>query len=240
VTIDNVSVTKLTKRFGHHRALANVSVSFESGRMCALLGPNGAGKSTLLGILSTLVRPSAGKVEYRNGDHAVPGGSELRSQIGVLAHNSFVYPELTGIENLEFYGKLYGLPDVNARATELLDEVGLDERARVRSARTYSRGMLQRLALARALMHDPPLLLLDEPFTGLDRRGAEALAANLARAKDRGCVMIVVTHDLESIADITDHVAVLRRGKLVFEDIKPAGDGFSYQDLKSLYHQYTD
>lgn len=240
MAIDTVSVTKLTKRFGHHRALANVSLSFESGRMCALLGPNGAGKSTLLGILSTLVRPSSGEVVFRDGDHPVPAGSQLRAQIGVLAHNSFVYPELTGIENLEFYGKLYGLADVAGRAAQLLDEVGLDERARARTARTYSRGMLQRLALARALMHDPPLLLLDEPFTGLDRKGAEALAANLARAKERGCVMIVVTHDLESIADITDHVAVLRRGKLVFEDSKAPGSGFSYQDLKALYHQYTD
>ena len=240
MSIDSVSVSKVTKRYGHHRALAGVSLSFEAGRTCALLGPNGAGKSTLLGILSTLVRPSAGTVEYRSGGRPMRDGGALRARIGVLAHNSFVYNELTGIENLEFYGKLYGLSDLSARAAALLDEVGLDERARDQPARTYSRGMLQRLALARALIHDPPLLLLDEPFTGLDRKGAEALAASLTRAKERGRVMIVVTHDLESIADTTDHVAVLRGGKLVFEDTKPPGAGFSYQDLKSLYHQYTD
>src|SRR5690606_23286251 len=113
---------------------------------------------------------------------------------------------------------LYEVADARARATALLDEVGLEPRARLRPARTYSRGMLQRLSLARALLHDPRILLLDEPFTGLDRTGALALGKALARAKQRGCILLVVTHDLESIGGLTDHVAVLRRGKLAFEE----------------------
>jgi heme exporter protein A len=147
------------------------------------------------------------------------------------------------MENLAFYGRLYDVPNASARATELLDEVGLDVDARLRPAGTYSRGMTQRLALARALLHDPQVLLLDEPFTGLDRKGAEALSRTLVGAKERGCLVLVVTHDLESIGDVTDHVVVLRRGKLVHEDSRESRDdsaGFSYQELKEIYHRFTD
>ncbi len=156
----------------------------------------------------------------------------------------------TGIENLIFYGRLYGVVDAEARATALLDQVGLDAKARLRPARTYSRGMTQRLSLARALLHDPRILLLDEPFTGLDRTGAMALSRSMAQAKQRGCILLVVTHDLESIGGLTDHVVVLQRGRIVFEerrDPAPAGagdagvyDGFSYDELKRVYHEYTE
>jgi heme exporter protein A len=246
MAIQSIQVDRVTKRYGHHRALAGVSLELSAGSMCALLGPNGAGKSTLLGILSTLVRPTSGTVLYRQDSGDQPGQRQLRRQIGVLAHSSFVYSELTGLENLHFYGRLYGVTNVVERARELLDEVGLDERARERTARTYSRGMLQRLALARALLHDPRILLLDEPFTGLDRAGTAALARALAAAKHAGRILLVVTHDFESIAGFTDHVVVLRRGKIVHEDRRRGvegqteQDGFSYDDLKTLYHQHTE
>ena len=243
--IESVQVAKLSKRYGHHRALAGVDVALAAGSVCALLGPNGAGKSTLLGILSTLVRPTGGSVRY-----CLPGGGELpprrlRGEIGVLAHSALVYGELTGLENLAFYARLYRVADAAARAESLLDEVGLDPKARRRPARTYSRGMTQRLSLARALLHAPRILLLDEPFTGLDRTGAVALGRALARAKQDGCIVLVVTHDLEAIGGLTDHVVVLRRGKLVHEDRRPdaagqAEGGFSYDELKTVYHQHTE
>jgi heme exporter protein A len=238
VTIEAVTISKLTKRFGRHRALASVDLTLRAGRMCALLGPNGAGKSTLLGILSTLVRPTSGEINYQSSDDEPLAGVELRRQIGVLAHDSFVYGALTGIENLQFYARLYDLDPSVERAAQLLEEVGLDEKAQHRPASTYSRGMTQRLSLARARLHEPTVLLLDEPFTGLDRTGAQALADTLVQARAEGRIVLVVTHDLESIGDVTDHVVVLRRGKVVFEDERQ--QGFSATELKDIYHRHTD
>ena len=185
--IDVVAIRGLTKRYGATRVLANVTMELRAGSLCALLGPNGAGKTTLLGIVSTLVRPSSGEVDYRAGAAAVPAGGALRRAIGVLAHDSFLYGGLTAEENLAFYARLYEIEDGGRRAGALLDEVGLAEEARSRPVKTYSRGMVQRVALARALLHEPRVLLLDEPFTGIDRTGAAALARTLARAVERGC-----------------------------------------------------
>jgi heme exporter protein A len=242
VAIDRVTVAKVAKRYGHERALGGVDLELARGSLCALLGPNGAGKSTLLGILSTLIRPTAGVVHYHDGAATLEPDDELRREIGVLAHASLCYGELTAVENLHFFGALYGLAGAAlvARTDELLDQVGLDAAARARGARTYSRGMLQRLALARALLAQPSLLLLDEPFTGLDRGGAEALAGALARAKAAGAILLVVTHDLEAIADVTDHVVVLRRGKIAHEERAPSGGGYAYDQLKQIYHQHAD
>jgi heme exporter protein A len=236
--IDAVAIRGLSKRYGHHRALAGVDLELHAGRLCALLGPNGAGKTTLIGILSTLVRPSSGRVAFRAGDRELPHGDALRRSIGVLAHDSFLYAGLSAEENLRLYGRLYQVDDAERRGAALLDEVGLDSDARRRPIRTCSRGMVQRAALARALLHDPRLLLLDEPFTGLDRTGAAALGRTLARAVERGCVVLVVSHDLESLAGVAGHVAVLRRGRLTHE--QEARAGFSYQELKELYHAHAD
>ncbi len=237
MAIDSLRVSGLTKRYGYHRALANVSLTLTAGRLCALLGPNGAGKSTLLGILSTLVQATAGEVEYLDGTDTVATDDALRGQIGVLAHESFVYGDLTGFENLLFYGRLYGVEGLEAVAKARLAQVGLDEEACDRPARTYSRGMTQRLALARALLHEPSVLLLDEPFTGLDRSGARTLGQTLGEAKAEGRIVVVVTHDLEAIEDVTDHVVVLNRGRLVHESSQP--EGFSYTALKECYHLHT-
>lgn len=246
MTLESVQVSKVTKRYGFHRALGGVDLTLRAGSLCALLGPNGAGKSTLLGILATLVRPTSGRIEYTSADGKQPSGRHLRRQIGVLAHASFMYNALTGLENLYFYGRLYGVADVEARADTLLDQVGLDVKARSRTAGTYSRGMVQRLALARALMHDPSILLLDEPFTGLDRTGASALARALAMAKESRRIILVITHDFEPIAGLTDHIAVLRRGLLAHEERREQAigtgekNGFSREELTELYHQHGD
>jgi ABC-type multidrug transport system ATPase subunit len=236
--VQRIVAKAVSKRFGWHRALANVDLELRPGSLCALLGANGAGKSTLLGIFSTLVRPTSGEVVYDSGDGAVAEGMELRQKIGVLAHEAFVYSGLTAVENLQFWGRLYNVDDLDQRIDTLLGEVGLDKKARARAAGTYSRGMLQRLALARTLLHDPSVLLLDEPFTGLDRTGAAALASSLATAKESNKVVMVITHDLESIGDVTDHVVMLSRGKVVHDDRDSAG--FSYERLKEIYHQFGE
>ena len=236
--IEAVVIRGLTKRYGHHRVLGGVDLELAAGSLCALLGPNGAGKTTLLGIVSTLVRPTAGKVSFMDTGRALEPGSELRRFIGVLAHDSFLYGGLTAEENLRFYARLYDIDQPEARIAQLLDEVGLESEARRRPVQTFSRGMVQRTALARALIHDPQVLLLDEPFTGLDRTGAQALARALGAARERGRVVMVVSHDLEALAGVADHVVVLRRGR-VRHDARQDG-GFSYADLKEVYHRHAD
>jgi heme exporter protein A len=240
--IDTVQITKLTKRYGNERALANVTLELTgrqrgsaTGSMCALLGHNGAGKTTLLGILSTLVSPNSGKVEYRADGKAVTGAA-VRREIGLLAHASLCYAELTARENLALFAALYDVDASAATVDAMLDRVGLEPRARDRVARTYSRGMLQRLSLARALLTRPSLLLLDEPFTGLDRGGALALGAELGTLRDAGAIVVVVTHDLEAIAGRADHVAILRRGQLVCEE----RGSYDYEQLKDLYHRHAN
>lgn len=234
--LDRVEIQKVAKRYGTERALAGVTLELRAGSMCALLGHNGAGKTTLLGVLSTLVRPSAGTVRYKSNGKPVEG-EDVRREIGVLAHASLCYAELTAIENLELVAGLYDVDGSAKAIAAVLDRVGLETRARNRAARTYSRGMTQRLALARALLTKPSLLLLDEPFTGLDRDGALALGEQLGELKSTGAIVVVVTHDLEAIADRTDHVAILRRGSLVFEERD--GD-YSYDALKDLYHRHAN
>ena len=232
--LSRVDIKKVAKRYGNERALAGVTLELRAGSMCALLGHNGAGKTTLLGLLSTLVRPNSGAITYQTDGKPVDG-DDVRREIGMLAHASLCYADLTALENLELFAGLYDIRDANIGA--LLDQVGLEERARTRPARTYSRGMVQRLALARALLTRPSLLLLDEPFTGLDRGGAMALGAQLGELKAGGAIVVVVTHDLEAIADRTDHIAILRRGSLVFEE---RGDAYTYEQLKTIYHQHAN
>jgi heme exporter protein A len=236
MALDLVEIKKVAKRYGSERALAGVTLELRGGSMCALLGHNGAGKTTLLGVLSTLVRPSAGGVTYKSNGKAVEP-EHVRREIGMLAHQSLCYAELSAIENLELFAGLYDVDGSAAAIKRVLDRVGLEQRARSRAARTYSRGMLQRLALARALLTKPSLLLLDEPFTGLDRGGALSLGEQLGELRQSGAIVVVVTHDLEAIAGRIDHVAILRRGGLVFEE---RGDSYSYEQLKDIYHQHAN
>ncbi|HET9620012.1 MAG TPA: ABC transporter ATP-binding protein [Kofleriaceae bacterium] len=233
--LDRVQIAKVGKRYGSERALASVSLELTARSMCALLGHNGAGKTTLLGIVSTLVRPTAGAVSY-HAKGGVVTGVDVRREIGMLAHASLCYADLTARENLTLTARMYDV-DASAPAIDaMLDRVGLDKKARDRAARTYSRGMWQRLALARALLTRPSLLLLDEPFTGLDRDGALALGEQLGALRDAGAIVVVVTHDLEAIAGRTDHVAILRRGQLVFEE----RGSYTYDQLKDVYHRHAN
>ncbi len=208
-----LAVTDLSRFYGRRKALARVSFDVESGDLVGLLGPNGAGKSTLLAILATLLAPSEGDVRYGSVS-AGTGGAGLRSRIGMLGHDLFLYPELTAHENLTFFGRLYGLADARSLAARALDHAGLGDRAHD-AVSSFSRGMRQRVALERALLHQPRLLLLDEPFTGLDQTSAAALVQRLRDEQARGVLTVLATHDLDVVDGLLTHERYLRGGRLV-------------------------
>ena len=211
--LDFTSLTfqDVTRNFGRRRALHRVSFTCEAGQIVALLGANGAGKSTLLSIAATLLEPSEGRVLY--GSRTVSdGGPALRGRIGVLGHDLYVYPELSAAENLAFFGRLYGVSDIDRVVARGLEHAALSDRAHD-PVSSFSRGMRQRLALERALIHSPRLLLLDEPFTGLDEVSSIALRQRLAAARDAGAIVVVTTHDLEAIEAIVGAAYVLVRGR---------------------------
>ncbi len=218
---DVVSVEDVSRTFGRRRALTRVSFNAPSGAIVGLLGPNGAGKSTMLAILATLMRPSAGRVRFGPLD-PLASGLQLRGRIGVLGHDLFLYPELTARENLAFFAGLYDLKDAQAAALSALRRAGLDDRADD-PVGSFSRGMRQRVALERALIHGPRLVLLDEPFTGLDDASARALVARLSELRDGGAILIVATHDLDLAEGLLDQVVFLRDGRVVDAVERPDG-----------------
>lgn len=201
----------VTKIYGAQRALHKVSLTVEAGRVTALLGPNGAGKTTLLWLFSTLSAPSSGTMHF--GDLPPERAKEARGRIGLLSHASLTYGDLSGLENVIFFGRLYGAPNPEDEAKALLVEFGLEE-AMHRAAKTYSRGMTQRLGLARALIGRPALVLLDEPFTGLDRASTRTVIERIGILRDQGAMVLMISHDMETTAELADEVAILVRGKL--------------------------
>ena len=203
--------TDVSRHFGRRRVLNQVSFGCDAGELVAVLGPNGAGKSTLLSIAATLLDPSSGEVRY--GEHTARGaGAELRGRIGLLGHDLYIYPELSAAENLLFFGRIYRLAGVEQRVAAALERAGLAERDD--PVATFSRGMRQRLALERALLHEPRLVLLDEPFTGLDDAAIGALRNRLQALRDGGCMVLVTTHDLETIDGLVDRALVLQKGRV--------------------------
>jgi heme exporter protein A len=210
----SLTFTDVSRHFGRRRVLNKVSCRCEAGEIVALLGANGAGKSTLLSIAATLLAPSAGVVQY--GDATQASGAELRARIGVLGHDLFIYPELSAFENLTFFARAYAVRDVDRTVRSALERAGLEDRDD--PAGRFSRGMRQRLALERALLHDPRLVLLDEPFTGLDDTATMALRTRLADQRAAGCIVLVATHDLETIDGVADRAVLLRGGRLISLD----------------------
>ena len=201
----------VTRTFGRRRALNRVSLTCRAGQIIALLGANGAGKSTLLTIAATLLEPSSGSVLY--GDQtARQAGDALRARIGMLGHDLYVYPELSAAENLTFFGRLYGIRDIKTAVATALAHAALEDRAHDPVA-SFSRGMRQRLALERALIHSPRLLLLDEPFTGLDDVSSAALQARLSASRAAGAIVLVTTHDIEAIEPLVDDVYIMVKGR---------------------------
>ncbi len=230
----DVQVMGLWKTFGSLAALRGVSLNVGRGERLAIVGPNGSGKSTLVKVIATLLRPSAGTVRLAGLD-AQSQAMEVRRLVGVVCHQTFVYEELTALENLEFYGRLYGLSHASDRARQHLRLVGLEGQADV-VGRDLSRGMQQRLALARALIHEPSILLLDEPDTGLDQRWTAFLVELLAGAAQEGRTVLVTTHDLERTLDMADRLAVLNRGRVVFDAKR---DELDVGSLKEAYLRHT-
>lgn len=217
----------LSREFGPIRAVDGVSFTLGAGQLMTVFGPNGAGKTTLLGILAGALKPSAGEVTLR-GVKLAAGDPEWHRRIGVLSHQSFLYGHLSLEENLRFFGKLFGLRDLKERIPQRLEQVGLAKRA-TSPARTLSRGMRQRLALARTLLHDPDFVLLDEPYTGLDAHAAAVLRQVLASLKDGHRTIILVTHNISQGLELADRVAIQVRGRFVFLGDRDDVDSASFE-----------
>ncbi len=249
-----IEVRNLTKAFGSKYALRGVDLRVMPGESLVLFGPNGAGKTTLVRILSSLSRPSGGTVHIGGLDLAKHADG-IRRYLGVVSHAPLLYDSLTAEENLRFFAGLYGMTKPDARIAEMLERVGLYSR-RGDLVRTFSRGMVQRLAIARALLHDPELLLLDEPDTGLDPQAAEMLHGLLAELSGRGDAetrgrgdaetrgkgetsrrtIVTVTHSLERGLAIADRVVILAGGRVVYDE---AAVGLSAAAFRPLYDEYV-
>jgi heme ABC exporter ATP-binding subunit CcmA/heme exporter protein CcmB len=208
-----IELHAVSKVFGPHRALDGVGLHVAPGAFVLLVGPNGAGKTTLLRILATLTRPSAGTVRVAGLDPA-QAGATVRRQIGHLSHRTLLYDDLTAEQNLAFYARLYAVPAASDRIADMLARVGLAARRHDRVS-TFSRGMQQRLAVARALLHGPRLLLLDEPYSGLDPQAADALTALLGELHGEGCTLLLATHALDHVTRLRQRTVVLDRGRVI-------------------------
>ena len=220
-----LQVQGLRKHFGHLEALRGVGFELKKGEFLSLFGPNGAGKTTLIRILSALTRPSSGTA-FVAGYDVVEADPEMRRTIGVISHASFLYADLSPLENIRFYATMYGVDGAEERAIEVIDQVGLKARMHDR-VRTFSRGMIQRLSIARAIVHNPSILFLDEPYTGLDQHASEILKEQLQALHTEQRTILMTTHDFSRGLEMCDRVAILVRGKLALwepvANVDPAG-----------------
>ena len=207
-----IIVKKLVKRFGLKTVLRGLDFEVQPGEFVALLGPNGAGKTTFLRILASLSRPSIGEVNIA-GYKLPQEAAKVRARLGVVSHLPLLYGDLTADENLRFYARMYNLSDIEARITEVLEMVGLDTRRRD-LVRTFSRGMQQRLAIGRAVLHDPDVILFDEPYTGLDQDASAMLDEVLKTVAAEGRTVVMTSHDLARAEDLATRFDVLSRGVL--------------------------
>jgi heme exporter protein A len=212
-----IEVRQLTKSFGPRAALAGVDLSIGNGEFVTLVGPNGAGKTTLLRVLATLSRPSSGTLRIAGLD-ASRYGEQVRRRIGFLSHRTLLYDDLSAEQNLHFYARMYDLPHDSGRVDTLLEQVGLGSR-RHDLVQTFSRGMKQRLAVARSVLHRPRILLLDEPYTGLDPQAVEMVTALLTELAGGGCAVLLTTHRLGSGLTAGERVLVLHKGQIVYDQL---------------------
>jgi len=209
--VSALEVAGVTRRFGHVRALRGIDFRLGVGESLAVFGPNGAGKTTLLRVLAGLLKPDSGEVRF-GGERLVRANAAHRRRVGLISHYSLLYDGLTAAENLAFYARLYGIADPRAAAARGLAAVGLEPRGSDQVG-TFSRGMVQRLAIARALLHDPDVMLLDEPFSGLDQRAAAALRDLLGRLRAERRTMVLVTHNIDEGLELATHVAIQVAGR---------------------------
>jgi heme exporter protein A len=205
-----IEVKKLIKIFGAKKVLRSINFNADTGDFIALLGPNGAGKSTFLRILASLLRPTSGQVLIAG--HKLPNdAASLRSHLGVVTHQPLLYGDLTAKENLLFFGRLFGIQNLNNRVSEVLELVGLTSRSRD-LVRTFSRGMQQRLSIGRAILHDPDVLLFDEPHTGLDQDACDMLDKLLREVATSGRTVVMTSHDLYRVESLANRFDVLSKG----------------------------
>jgi heme exporter protein A len=227
-----VRLTDVRRRYGVVDALRGIDLRVERGTALAMFGSNGAGKTTLLRVIAGLLRPFSGRIELFGENR--PRDPQLRRRIGVVGHESFLYPDLSALENLRFYSQLYAVTD-DRRGPDLLSALGL-EAVSSRPVRTFSRGMLQRLALARAILHDPELLLLDEPFAALDPVATAAVEEILRCLKIKGVTLLFSTHDIEGGLRLADRVIVMDRGRIAWDSLHTLPTS---ADVREIYTRFT-
>lgn len=228
---NTIETKKLTKVFGDRKALDKVSIEVPEGAFLSIFGPNGAGKTTLVRTLATLSRATSGTALVAGFD-AKEEPDKVREHIGLISHNPMLYPDLTAMENLMFTAQLYGVVNAEERVRELLRAVELDHR-RFDVVRTFSRGMTQRLSIARALMNDPDVVFLDEPYAGLDPHAVEIFDGLIEQLRD-GRTFIMVSHDLQKGFDVCTHALVLARGRVV--SYAPKED-IDFEQFRQLYRE---
>ena len=219
-------LSSATKWFGTVAALRDVNIQVNSGDFLVIFGPNGAGKTTLLRTMASLSKLTSGEIHF-----SLEGQDQYKSRVGYVSHQSLLYDELSGFENLAFYARLYKLRNDYERIRQMLESMGLIE-AQNRLVREYSTGMKQRLTLARALLHKPQLLLLDEPYAGLDQHGVRVLTDLLRRLKNEGKTILLVTHNLSQGLELCTRVVIQHRGRVVFQATAPQ---FNKSEFEALY-----
>lgn len=223
-----IETTDLVKAFGDRRAIDGISIQLPQGAFLSVFGSNGAGKTTLLRVLTTCMRPTRGSVRICGID-LKENPDQARALIGLISHQPMLYPDLTAYENLMVFAKLYGLIHPEQRVMELLEAVELKHR-RFDVVRTFSRGMLQRLSIARALIHDPRIVFLDEPYSGLDPHAVEVFDQLIAKQRE-GRTFVMVSHDFSKGFEMCTHALVLARGKAVAFDARENLDGIAFERL---------
>ncbi len=227
-----IEISRLNKSFGSKRVIQDVDLTVPGGESLAIFGPNGAGKSTLIGILAGLIRPTSGEIRI-DGTDMGDDPTRIRGRIGLVSHQSLLYHELTARENLTFYGRMFDVPDLSRTIPDILRLVGLELRIDDQ-VRTYSRGMVQRLAIARALLHSPSILLFDEPFTGLDQQASQCLEHVIQNQAAKGSTVIMATHNLRQGFSLCRRWLIIRDGRIVYDARR--GD-LNEETLAGIYDQ---
>jgi len=227
-----VEVRGLTRSFGKIVALDKLDLVIREGEFLTVFGPNGAGKTTLIGILSALVKPTSGQILF-SGRSIQSNSNQLRRSIGVIEHQPLLYTQLTARENLRFFARMYGIDRPGKRIDEVLGAIDLLHRSHD-LAGTFSRGMTQRLSIARAMLHEPSIYLLDEPYSGLDQHSADALRDLLARLREQGKTILMTTHNLERGFELSDRNIIMIKGRVEFDK---ASAGTDVEVIRKAYYQ---
>lgn len=225
----DIQAEGLKKSFGNFDALRGIDLHVKRGEFMTIFGPNGAGKTTLIKLLATLTSPTSGTLSVYGYD-VRKDVNNIRSVIGVISHDPYLYDNLSAFENIKFFGTLYGLDDVDNRARSVIKQVGLEKRMND-LVRTFSRGMKQRLTVARAIVHEPKILLLDEPYTGLDQHGAEIFGEMLSDLKSQRRTILMTTHNIDEGLELSDRIGILAKGKIVFDCSKTEIQRSGFKDL---------